>query len=174
MEIIFTRAQNSDLSLAFDFFKKASEALGKKQVSQWQYWDDPPEEKINWVKEGFDQGEFYFVSNTQGDKIAMFRLLEKDSLYWGEKGEEANVRYVHSLVVPPKYSGRGIGKAVMLKIIDQLREEKVNTFRLDCDASNKKLCAYYEAYGFINVGRKTTKFSVNNLYEMSISQKNDA
>jgi len=168
MKVIFTPALSSDLSIALNFFKQASKALGEKQVKQWQYWIDPPIEKLEWVKEGFENGEFYFVSNTKGDKIAMFRLLEKDTLYWEKKGEELNTRYVHSLVVPPQYSGLGIGKAVMYKIIDQLKEEKIKKFRLDCDSSNKRLCAYYEGYGFIKVGEKTTKFSVNNLYEMSL------
>lgn len=168
MKVIFTQAHSTDLSIALNFFKLASEALSEKQVKQWQYWNDPPKEKVDWVKEGFENGEFYFVSNTKGDKIAMFRLLEEDVLYWGIKGKELNTRYVHSLVVPPQYSGMGVGKAVMHKIIEQLKEEKVEKFRLDCDSSNKRLCDYYEAYGFIKVGHKTTKFSVNNLYEMSL------
>lgn len=169
MKINFTPALKSDLSDALNFFKLASQALSEKQVSQWSYWVNPPEEKINWVKEGFENGEFFFVSDSEGNKIAMFRILEKDTLYWDQKGNEPNVRYVHSLVVPPEYGGMGIGKAVMLKIIDQLKQEKIDKFRLDCDASNSRLCDYYESYGFINVGRKKTKFSVNNLYEMSLN-----
>ena len=169
MEIIFTPALNTELNVALNFFKLASRALGEKKVNQWKYWTDPPEEKGQWVREGFENGEFYFVSNTNGDKIAMFRLLKKDTLYWGKKGEEFNVRYVHSLVVPPQYSGKGIGKAVVHKIIEQLKAEKIHKFRLDCDSSNKRLCQYYESYGFVKVGLKTTKFSVNNLYEMSLN-----
>ena len=72
-------------------------------------------------------------------------------------------------VVPPLYSGQGIGQAVILKIIDQLKQDKIEKFRLDCDGSNQRLCEYYESYGFVNVGKKTTNYAVNNLYEMLLT-----
>jgi len=138
-------------------------------INQWQYWQDPPQDKINWVAEGFEKDEFYFVYNASEEKIAMFRLLKTDTLYWNEKGKENNVRYIHSLVVPPAFHGREIGKKVMRKIMNQLKEEKITKFRLDCDVSNQRLCQYYESYGFKKVGEKTTNYSVNNLYEMHLT-----
>ena len=172
MNLIFKKAKIDELDHALELFKLASLSLGKKNVSQWAYWSDPPEEKITWVKEGFDKGEFFFVYNDSGIKIAMFRLLQNDTLYWGEKGLENNVKYVHSLVVRPDFSGLGIGKIVMLNIIENLKSEGVKKFRLDCDGSNPRLCQYYESYGFKKVGEKETKYAINNLYEMSLV-KND-
>lgn len=169
MKIEFIRALSSELEEALFFFKLASQSLSKKNIGQWSYWIDPPEEKISWVKEGFDNGEFYFVYDQEGNKIAMFRLLEMDTLYWDNKGIEKNTRYIHSLVVHPSYSGQGVGKCVMLKIIDQLKHNKIKKLRLDCDGSNPRLCGYYEDYGFIKVGEKTTKYAVNNLYEMLLT-----
>lgn len=169
MKIEFKRALSSELEDALVFFKLASQSLSKKKISQWSYWIDPPEEKISWVKEGFDNKEFYFVYDPEGNKIAMFRLLEKDTLYWDNKGIEKNTRYIHSLVVHPSYSGQGVGKCVMLKIIDQLKYNKIKKLRLDCDGSNPRLCSYYEDYGFVKVGEKTTKYAVNNLYEMLLT-----
>lgn len=169
MKIKFRQATKDELDDALEFFKLASLSLAEKHVSQWNYWTDPPEDKINWVKEGFKKGEFYFVYNETRDKVAMFRLLLHDTLYWDKKGLESKVKYVHSLVVRPDFSGMGIGKAVMLKIIEDLKSEGVKKFRLDCDGSNPKLCKYYESYGFKKVGEKTTKYAINNLYEMSLS-----
>lgn len=168
MEITFVQALKSELEEALLLFKMASLSLSEKQVSQWSYWADPPEEKISWVKEGFENGEFFFVYDSSGNKIAMFRLLKKDTLYWDEKGTEKNTRYIHSLVVKPSYSGLGIGQAIIHKIIEQLKQDKVEKIRLDCDGSNKRLCEYYESYGFVNVGKKTTNYAVNNLYEMPL------
>ena len=73
------------------------------------------------------------------------------------------------MVVPPKFSGLGVGKAVLYKIIDELKELKIEKLRLDCDGSNHRLCEYYESYGFVNVGKKTTNYAVNNLYEMLLT-----
>ena len=168
MNIKFSRATLSEIEDALGFFKLASQSLSEKNVSQWSYWAEPPSGKIEWVKQGFDKGEFFFVYNESGEKIAMFRLLKNDSLYWEEKGLEDNVRYVHSLVVPPVFAGLGIGKAVMLKIIEGLKSEGVKKFRLDCDGSNPRLCNYYESYGFEKVGEKTTNYAINNLYELSL------
>lgn len=168
MNIIFKKASHSELPDALKFFKLASLALQEKKVNQWDYWQNPPKDKIDWVQEGFENNEFYFVFDLSGNKIAMFRLLETDTLYWEEKGLENDVRYVHSLVVLPSYGGKGVGKAVMLKIIEQLKQENIKKFRLDCNASNLRLCQYYESYGFQKVGEKITKYSVNNLYELSL------
>jgi len=172
MNLIFEQAKINELDHALELFKLASLSLGEKNVSQWSYWSNPPKEKIAWVKEGFDKGEFFFVFNDDGATVAMFRLLEHDTLYWGEKGLENSIKYVHSLVVRPDFSGLGIGKIVMLKIIENLESEGVKKFRLDCDGSNPKLCKYYESYGFKKVGEKETKYAINNLYEMSLG-KND-
>lgn len=172
MNLIFKQATIDEFDHALELFKLASLSLCEKNVSQWSYWSDPPEEKITWVKEGFDIGEFFFVYNDRGIKIAMFRLLQNDTLYWGEKGLENNVTYVHSLVVRPDFSGLGIGKTVMLKLIENLKSEGLKKFRLDCDGSNQRLCQYYESYGFKKVGEKETPYALNNLYEMSL-RKND-
>ena len=172
MEIKFIQALSSELGDALYFFKLASQNLSDKNVDQWSYWVDPPEEKIKWVKEGFEKGEFFFVYDLKGTKIAMFRLLNTDTLYWGKKGLEKSVRYIHSFVVLPAYSGRGKGKTIMFQIIDRLQQENVHKLRLDCDGANQRLCQYYENYGFIKVGEKTTNYSVNNLYEMSLNPNN--
>lgn len=169
MEVQFTKALSSELPQALNFFKLASKSLKTKNVSQWAYWEDPPKDKVDWVKEGFKKQEFYFVKDDKDTTLAMFRLLDSDTLYWGDIGLEENVRYLHSLVVIPSFAGLGVGKAVMLKLIENLKGESVAKFRLDCDASNKKLCDYYKNYGFEKVGEKITKYSVNNLYELSLS-----
>ena len=169
MKVLFKKALHSELPDALQFFKLASQSLQQKKVNQWKYWQDPPKDKIDWVQEGFEKEEFYFVFDLSGNKTAMFRLLKTDTLYWEEEGIEKNVRYLHSLVVLPSHRGQGIGKAVMLKIIDQLKQQKITKFRLDCDGSNLRLCQYYESYGFVKNGEKSTKYSINNLYEMILS-----
>lgn len=99
----------------------------------------------------------------------MFRLLMTDELYWDQKGLEENTRYVHSLVVTRNEAGKGIGKAILHHLTDQLTRSGIRNFRLDCDASNKRLCAYYEEFGFKKVGEKKTKYATNNLYEMRLT-----
>jgi ribosomal protein S18 acetylase RimI-like enzyme len=166
MKLIFKQAKRDEFNEALDFFKAASTALREKNLSQWHYWDQPPEDKITWVKEGFEKGEFYFVYDEKDQKVGMFRLLDTDTLYWHDRGLEQNTRYVHSLVVSRSETGKGIGKYILLKLRDQLKKNGISKFRLDCDASNQRLCKYYEDLGFKKTGEKKTEYAVNNLYEM--------
>lgn len=169
MKLIFKPAKNQEIKDALNFYKAASQMLKKKKLSQWHYWDDPPDDKITWIQEGFDKGEFFFVYATGSEKIAMFRLLETDTLYWQEKGLEKNTRYIHSLVLEKNASGKGVGKTVLQTLITEFKKSKIKKFRLDCDASNKRLCEYYERFGFKKVGVKQTPYALNNLYEMRLT-----
>lgn len=166
MKLIFKQADRDEFEEALALFKDASHALRRKNLSQWQYWDKPPEEKISWVKQGFEKGEFFFVYDEKNRKVGMFRLLDTDTLYWNERGVEPNTRYVHSLVVSRNRTGKGIGIHILQKLKNQLKKNGISKFRLDCDGSNQRLCKYYEDFGFRKTGEKKTKYAINNLYEM--------
>lgn len=164
--MVFKRASKDQLQDVLNLFASTSTLLKNKGLSQWSYWADPPLEKIQWVSDGFEKGEFYFVYDDQNDWLGIFRLLEIDTIYWDEKGLEMGVRYIHSLVVTPNNSGKGIGTLILQNLIGNLAKQGVAKLRLDCDSSNSHLCSYYEAQGFTKVGEKKTAYSINNLYEM--------
>ena len=170
MELEFLKAKMEELEDALMLFKEASRAISRKNLSQWSYWQDPPLEKIEWVRQGFEQGEFYFVSVNGQEKVAMFRLMSFDTLYWGRKGLEKNKRYIHSFVVREDRKGMGIGALILKKVIRQLKKEGVDALRLDCDSANAGLCSYYESQGFQGVGEKKTPYSVNRLYQMDLTE----
>jgi ribosomal protein S18 acetylase RimI-like enzyme len=170
MEIEFLKADQNEINDALDLFKMASHAIRKKNQSQWAYWENPPKEKLVWVREGFEKGEFYFVTVENVPKVAMFRLMKEDTLYWESRGLEENKRYIHSFVVRESHSGKGIGKLVLNRIVKELESEQIDALRLDCDGNNEGLCNYYESRGFQCVGFKKTPYSVNKLYEMKLKQ----
>lgn len=165
MILTFKQAGTDKIQEVLDLFRQTSAQLKKKGLTQWSYWDNPPEDKIQWVREGFEKREFFFVYNEKMDWIGIFRLLESDTLYWDEKGLEPYVRYVHSLVIKPGRSGEGIGAHLLKILVEDLKKQGVRKLRLDCDSSNPGLCSYYEQQGFVKIGEKQTPFSVNNLYE---------
>lgn len=147
-------------------FKSAAEKIDKMQVDHWQYWKNPPADKIRWVEEGIQNEEFYFLELQEGDSIGMVRVLDRDELYWGKREERA--KYVHSLVIQEKFNGRGYGRQVLNLIEEMAREDDCTCVRLDADAANSKLCKYYEKQGFRRVGIKTTALSSNYLYERQL------
>ena len=167
MEFIVRQANITEIAKAFDLLKAAAKTLAKKNIDQWQYWSNPPDEKVTWVKEGFLKQEFFFIENSHQEIMGMVRILEEDVLYWGAMNDSSY--YVHSLIIHENFSGHQIGSRV-LKYIEECAIEDNKTFlRLDCDATNIKLCEYYEKQGFLKVGTKQLPLSTYNLYQKKIS-----
>lgn len=166
MDIKFKEIEYKEIELVLDLFKKAAEKINKLNINHWQYWKNPPIEKLEWVKEGILMNEFYFVTNSNGETLGMVRVQKEDILYWGKQNKSA--RYVHSLVVEEKYKGKGIGVKILLKIEEIARNENCEYLRLDADSKNPKLCNYYINQGFVNVGSKKLPLSIYNLYEKKL------
>lgn len=166
MNILLKQISIEEKDKVLLLFKEAAEKIGKKNIDHWQYWKNPPIEKIKWVEEGILNGEFFFVEDSNGQHIGMFRILEDDQLYWGEQNDKA--KYIHSLVVIEKLEGRGIGEMILQKVEKDAKQEGCKFLRLDADAKNPKLCSYYENQGFKKVGTKTLPISTYNLYQKEL------
>lgn len=154
-----------ELNIVLDMFKDAAIRISKKKIDHWQYWKNPPQEKVNWVKEGLINKQFHFIVSDNKKIMGMVRVLNKDLIYWGEKEDVAC--YIHSLTIKEKYNGLGLGAAVIKKI--EAQSQNCDFIRLDCDSKNPQLCSYYLKLGFIKVGEKKLPLSVYNLYEKKIS-----
>ena len=163
MKISYRKARNSEINKAFEFLKNAALYLKSKGLSQWGYWLDPPEEKIDWIIDGFNKDEFYFILN-DSYIIGMFRILDKDEIYWGDNTDLA--QYIHSLVISEEYKGFRIGENILKEVIEKSKRNGYDFFRLDCNASNLKLCKYYERIGFQKVGEIKMFHSLNILYQI--------
>jgi ribosomal protein S18 acetylase RimI-like enzyme len=165
MELELKLILKEDLSIVLDLFKSAAKKIAKKNVDHWQYWLNPPKEKIQWVKDGLQKDEFFFI--IMGDEtIGMVRIQDQDHLYWGDNTD--NAKYIHSLVVSEEFKGLQIGSRVIRKIENRARKENCTFLRLDCDSKNPKLCDYYLNQGFVQVGRKELPLSIYNLYQKEI------
>jgi ribosomal protein S18 acetylase RimI-like enzyme len=162
----FRKALTDELPIALALLKQAAQALKDKGVNQWGFWLDPPFERINWIKEGFENNEFYFVVNDDNVAIAMFRIMEVDEMYWGHQADLAY--YIHSLVVTPSHTGLKLGERIIKEVESMATTNRIKLLRLDCNASNLALCGYYERLGFVKVGEKQMPYSLNNLYEKSL------
>ncbi len=166
MDFIFNQIEIKDKNIVLELFKKTAEKINKMNIDHWQYWKNPPLEKIKWVEEGIANNEFFFISTPNKENLGMVRILEEDLLYWGKQRSKA--RYIHSLVIKEEFNGKGIGTKVINKIGERAKREGYNFLRLDADSKNSKLCGYYEKIGFKKVGIKTLPLSVNTLYEKEL------
>ncbi len=156
----------TEIQKAFDLLKLASKTLEKKNIKQWDYWQNPPIEKVKWIEEGFSNNEFYFIENSKFELMGMVRIMEEDLNYWGILND--NAKYIHSLVINEEYSGNNLGIQVVKKIEKKAKDDNYEYLRLDCDASNLKLCKYYENQGFVKVGQKKLLLGTYNLYQKEL------
>lgn len=166
MKLQFKQIQISDKANVLALFKETAEKISKKNVDHWQYWKNPPQEKIAWVEEGIQHKEFFFITTRNTDLVGMVRILNEDKLYWGPQQEKA--KYVHSLVVKEEFNGKGIGAKILQEIEMKAKKEDCNYLRLDADTKNPKLCHYYENLGFKKVGVKELPLSTYQLYQKEL------
>ncbi|WP_420552020.1 GNAT family N-acetyltransferase [Tenacibaculum aiptasiae] len=166
MFIEFCQIEINNKDVVLSLFKEAAIKIAKMNVDHWQYWKNPPLEKIKWVEEGIENKEFYFIKNTDNETIGMVRILEEDLLYWGKQEDKS--LYIHSLVVREQFNKKGVGKIILNKVENLAQQKQYKYLRLDAVSTNTKLCKYYEKQGFNKVGTKELKDTVNNLYQREV------
>ena len=166
MSITFKQADLSQKEEILNLFKITAERIHRMNIDHWQYWKNPPPEKLQWVEEGIKNKEYFFIYEAT-NFIGMVRILNEDELYWGV--QDVKAKYVHSLVVKSEFNGKGYGRKILNSIEQMAKDEGCKFLRLDCDSKNLNLCQYYESLEFTKVGVKEMTISTNNLYERVIS-----
>ncbi|MCK5824110.1 MAG: GNAT family N-acetyltransferase [Ichthyobacteriaceae bacterium] len=166
MDLNLVQVNLHESNIVFDLLKSAAERVALKKINHWQYWKNPPIEKINWVKDGIANNEFYFIKTTNNEVVGMVRILDNDLLYWGKNNVKA--KYIHSLVIVDKYRGNKLGSKVIDMIENDARKNNCDYLRLDCDSKNPNLIKYYTNQGFIQVGEKTLPISTYNLFQKNL------
>jgi GNAT superfamily N-acetyltransferase len=166
MLLNFSPIPPTDLDEVINMFQAAAKKISRLQIDHWQYWKNPPSDKVQWVKEGLANQEYHYVKNNEGDTVGMLRILDEDLMYWGAQQEKA--KYVHSLVVKEAYNGQDLGQQILKQVADLARLDQCRYLRLDADSKNPKLCQYYENMGFKQVGSTTQRISTYNLYQKEV------
>lgn len=149
MNLTIRLAKIEEFETALELLKNAAIWLKNKNIDHWQYWINPSEIYVNWIKEGFELEQFYFILNDDRT-IGMFRLLWEDELFWGKKDNFAG--YIHSFTIVRTYYRLGVGTKVLKMVENICRKKDKKYLRLDCGSNNKGLCKYYENYGFKPLG----------------------
>jgi ribosomal protein S18 acetylase RimI-like enzyme len=104
-----------------------------------------------WVLNSLSRREVYIVEQ-DGTPAGTFSLDWDDVERWGP--QEPIAGYVHGICVRKGFNGRGLGSVAIDWCAAKVNASNRHLVRLDCDAKNTKLCAYYESLGFTRVGLK--------------------
>ena len=88
----------------------------------------------------------FFVAKI-GDRIVGFIVCDDD---WYSRYENKTLGAIHEFAVDKKYQGHGIGKKLMEKCFEYLREKDIELWVGEKNARAKR---FYEEYGFREVGK---------------------
>jgi ribosomal protein S18 acetylase RimI-like enzyme len=87
-------------------------------------------------------------------------------MFWAETPQDAG--YIHKLAVRPAYTGRGIGLDLIRWAENQASTIRKRYLRLNCSASDRGLCDYYEKAGFKHIRNVLEQRGLASLYEKKL------
>jgi hypothetical protein len=76
----FRSAYQDEFVLVLHFLKNSAIWLQERKIDYWQGWFDPSAEFVNWIKDGFENNEFYPIYQ-ENEAIGCFRLQWTDELF---------------------------------------------------------------------------------------------
>jgi GNAT superfamily N-acetyltransferase len=114
--------------------------LAARGVVQW-----PTAFRTEWIEPALVAGEVW-LAERDGAAVATVTLQWSDPL-WPDDGRAG---YVHRLAV--RRTAAGLGTGLLNWAAAATRERGRDRLRLDCEATNSALRAYYENVGFLHRG----------------------
>jgi GNAT superfamily N-acetyltransferase len=124
---------------------EAARWLLGRGIEQWRPGDLP----AGWFERLVEEGSVWLVQR-KGELVATVTIAWADIPVWGRRDDAAG--YLHGLVVDRRFSGAGLGRAVLAWAEQQIANSGRTLARLDCVRTNPKLRSYYEHAGYRHVG----------------------
>ncbi|WP_404457459.1 GNAT family N-acetyltransferase [Oceanobacillus kapialis] len=161
------QATPGDATAVIELLKGVAKRLHERGINQWEFL--LRDEEDSEIVAAIDRGVSYIV--TDGNSlVATFNLTNKqnawDQTLWGAPNEE-NAFYIHRLAVHSDYTGRGIGRDLLLWFEENINAES-GLLRLDCIANNPVLNTFYKQTGFQYIGQALAEGDSFSLYEKQL------
>lgn len=149
-ELKFIVATPEMLEEIWTMFSDAIAEMNRNNIPQW---DEvyPAKEHL---QEDIRKGEMCVV--VLGAQIVAAYVVNQESdeayRYAAWQAPESNYRVLHRLCVSPKFQHQGIAGRVMLYIENTLRQQGVESIRLDAFTQNPYALSLYKMLGYEKVG----------------------
>ena len=92
-----------------------------------------------------DPNRFVYVGAAGKDALTGFALVH---ILAGEYGAEEKIAVLDAIGVDPKAQGKGIGKALLWRIDEAMREQNIGEMRTESEWTSHELLGFLEATGF--------------------------
>lgn len=110
--------------------------------------------QVDW-QHMFDRGK-YFVIREGGRLVGMICVVRS------KEEKQRHVASVYSLYISPEARGKGLGKALIKRALDDLRDGDVYKVKLAVDSKNTGVMKLYEEIGFVKCGERKGELKVGN------------
>ncbi len=160
-DLYFRRATPADHDLVFDTWADAGRWLFDVKGITEQWSREPTEQE---VRQGTGGGELYLAFRA-GEQVGVVRLTDRVDALWEERPGKA--LYLHELAIRRKFSGQGLGRAILQWAEEMARQAGKELLRLDCMDENPGLKQYYLDAGFSPVGQHS-RYKWSALFEKRV------
>jgi ribosomal protein S18 acetylase RimI-like enzyme len=132
----------------FDTLLKLQDEVAVDLLSRGIKWNPGAvtrDHLYEWVQEGA-----LMVGTFEDQVVGAIAIRSADRGNHWPKGDLAG--YIHDLMVSPEHKGNHLGRQLLYWAERYTKGRGRLWIRLDCEASNARLCRYYEEVGFRRVG----------------------
>lgn len=164
-KLTFANAQENDIPVITEILSDATEYKVQHGDTSWGHEGWGSEE----IQERMKNGNTFFLVKQGDEVVGTVSLGWSDKRNWGERPEDAG--YMHQLAIKDGFRGQNLGSQVIDWLADKVTEKDRKFLRLDCDANNAKLCAYYEQQGFTKIGTNSRPDAEVGDYEAALYER---
>lgn len=166
-ELLFQRAELSDLQEVVELFQRAIENMNQNNIPQWD--ELYPNEKI--LRDDIEKSQM-FVGRSAGRIISVYVLSsEYDEEYnhadW--QYPDASFLVLHRLCVHPDFQNKGIARRTMEQVEKQAGDSGAETIRLDAFSDNPYALRLYKGLGYHKTGTADWRKGRFYLYEKNLA-----
>ena len=143
---MFVKGSRADAAELFEIIKRRIVWMDENGIDQWNNHDYLSVFPLEHYIRKADEGRLYVLKEKAG--VICGAVLDDSDPRWDDG---AKAIYVHNFASEIGRPGAG---RKMLEYIEGLAKDKgCDYIRLDCDAENDRLNAYYDSFGFISLDR---------------------
>ena len=150
IDIVYRAAEESDIDVIYRLVKAAIAEMDKNGISQWDSVYPAREDFLEDIRKG------QLRTGMVCGKTAVVYAVNKECDEQYHNGSwaypDSEYRVIHRLCVDPQFQHRGIAKAALEHIEDELRREGVESIRLDVFTENPHALSLYRKNGYQSVG----------------------
>ena len=130
-----------DIDESISIMREAAQWLNDKKEPMWSF------DELNRDVLRNPAQEFIVMYGDNSESIATLLLSYEDNFFYPDIPRDTS-GFIHKLAVRRKYAGKGLTNRLIEYAVSICKEKGIASIRLDCDPHRKKLCAFYESFGF--------------------------